>query len=54
MLNKPKCKPETQPDSILAINREDHFEIHKLGTVDFWSEGLTKKLGKSKVHCYEG
>ena len=49
-----KRKAEIQPDRVLAINRGDHFEIHKLEAVEFWSEGLTKKLGESKVHRYQG
>ena len=49
-----KRKAEIQPDRVLAINRGDHFEIHKLEAVEFWSEGLTKKLGEAKVHRYEG
>ena len=49
-----KRKPEMQPDRVLAINRGDHFEIHKLETVEFWSEDLTQKIGESEVHRYEG
>ncbi len=53
-MTSPKSKPDTQPDKVFAINREDHFEIHKPETVEFWSEGLTQKLGESRVHGYGG
>ena len=48
----PKNKMETQLDKVQAINRGDHFEIHKPEAVEFWSEGLTEKLGEAKVHRY--
>jgi hypothetical protein len=47
-----KRKLENQPDRVLAINRGDHLEVHKPETVEFWSEGLTQKLGESKVHRF--
>ena len=53
-MSKQKSEQELQPDKVFAVNREDHFEIHKPESVEFWSEGLTKKLGEAKVHRYEG
>ena len=53
-MNEPKHKQESLLERVLAVNRGDHFEIHKSEAVEFWAEGLTKKIGESKVHRYEG
>ena len=52
-MTEPKHKQEILLDRVLVFNRSDHFEIHKPDMVEFWSEGLTQKLGESKVHRYE-
>ena len=37
---------------ILIVKREDHYEVHYSGRVEFWDLKMKKKTGESTVTTY--